>query len=52
MHLPLEDAKLVLAGNLLRLISQVRPEPAQPPRIAVATEVANEWRDPWLLAKS
>ncbi|MDF7811298.1 amidohydrolase family protein [Hymenobacter sp. YC55] len=52
LHLPLEDAKLVLAGNLLRLIKQVRPEPAQPPRIAVAAVVANEWRDPWLLAKS
>lgn len=52
LHLSPEDAKLVLAGNLLRLIKQVRPEPAQPPRIAVAAEVATEWRDPWLLAKA
>ena len=50
LHLPPQDAQLVLAGNLLRLIKQVRPEPAQPPRIAVATEPTNEWRDPWLLA--
>jgi predicted TIM-barrel fold metal-dependent hydrolase len=50
LHLAPEDAKLVLAGNLLRLIEQVRPEPIRPPRIAVAAELTNEWRDPWLLA--
>jgi uncharacterized protein len=52
LHLPPNEARQVLSGNLLRLISQVRPEPAQSPRVAVAAELSNEWRDPWLLAKS
>ncbi|SHJ47458.1 hypothetical protein SAMN02745146_3181 [Hymenobacter daecheongensis DSM 21074] len=51
LHLPEADARQVLAGNLLRLIGQVRPEPARPPRIAVAAEAATEWRDPWLMVK-
>ncbi|WP_375437969.1 amidohydrolase family protein [uncultured Hymenobacter sp.] len=51
LHLSDKEAKLVLAGNLLRLISEVRAAPPRPPRIAVAAEVPTEWRDPWLLVK-
>jgi hypothetical protein len=54
LHLPPNEAQQVLAGNLLQLIGRVRPEVGEgvARRVTVAAEpLANEWRDPWLVAK-
>ena len=54
LHLAPAAAQLVLAGNLLRLISRVRRDVGEGAgrRVAVAAEAAGDaWRDPWLVAK-
>jgi uncharacterized protein len=55
LHLSADDAEKVLAGNLLRLIGQVRrtPLPTEAKRVTVTADAAfsQEWRDPWLLGQ-
>jgi len=42
------DARLVLGGNLLRLIGRVRTRPAgRPAEVAHSARPQAEWRDPW-----
>jgi hypothetical protein len=49
LHLPPEDERLVLSGNLLRLIARVRAEPLTPPRVAVLRNGTESTPlDPWL----
>jgi predicted TIM-barrel fold metal-dependent hydrolase len=48
LGLPASDARLVLGGNLLRLIGRVRPWPAvRNAEVAYTATAETEWRDPW-----
>ncbi|TGE24598.1 amidohydrolase [Hymenobacter aquaticus] len=52
LHLSPAETRQVVAQNLLGLLAQVRPAPpaAVLRRVAVpAAELAQEWRDPWLV---
>lgn len=50
-----DDAKKVLSGNLLKLISQVNrnPRPTKAASVSVSKEVdfSRTWRDPWLISQ-